>query len=30
MILMKNILIGGKWIDANTYIDVVNPYTENL
>jgi len=27
MILMKNILIGGKWIDANTYIDVVNPYT---
>lgn len=24
---MKKILIGGKWVDTNNYIDIINPYT---
>ena len=27
LINMKNILIGGKWIDTSNYIEVINPYT---
>ncbi|KYC52257.1 MAG: Lactaldehyde dehydrogenase [Candidatus Methanofastidiosum methylothiophilum] len=27
---MKKILIGGKWVDTNTYLDVINPYTGDL
>jgi len=26
LIPMKKILIGGKWIDTNNYIDIINPY----
>ena len=24
--VMKKILIGGRWVDTNSYIDVINPY----
>lgn len=27
---MKNILIGGKWVDTNNYIDIINPYNGDI
>lgn len=27
---MKNILIGGKWVDTSNYIDIINPYNGDI
>lgn len=27
---MKNILIGGKWVDTSNYIDIINPYNGGI